>query len=85
MAVLSALRRPDTIAKVGRVVPEFLKLWRIYRRVATDPNGLAYTDLALTPVAADDVMNLEMFTQNKAARDAVGHARKVKELTTSAA
>jgi radical SAM superfamily enzyme YgiQ (UPF0313 family) len=74
-----------TIAKLGRLVPEFLKLWRIYRRVATDPNGLAYTDLALTPVADDDVMNLEMFTQNKAARDAVGHARKVKELTTSAA
>ncbi len=74
-----------TVAKIGRLVPEFFKLWAIYRRVANDPKGLDYTDLALTPVDADDVKNLEMFTQNKAARDAVDHLRKVKELTSSAA
>ncbi len=67
-----------SVAKVGRLVPEFWKLWRIYRRVAGDPSGQAYTDLALTPVAEDDVVNLELFTQNKAARDAVDHVRKVK-------
>jgi Radical SAM superfamily len=73
-----------SLAKIGRLVPEFWRLWRMYRRVATDPTGMSYTDLALTPVAEDDVNNLEMFTQNKAAREAVGHARKVKELTSAA-
>jgi hypothetical protein len=38
----------------------------------------------MTTVADDEVENLELFTQNKAARDAVVHARKVKELTHSA-
>jgi hypothetical protein len=74
-----------TIAKVARLMPELWGIWRMYRRVNNDPNALAYTDLAMTPVAADEGENLEIFTQNKAARDAVGHARKVKELTTSAA
>jgi radical SAM superfamily enzyme YgiQ (UPF0313 family) len=74
-----------SFVKLGRTFPELLKLWRIYRRVATDPNGMAYTDLALTPVAEDDVMNLEIFTQTKAARDSVDHVRKVKSLTLGAA
>ena len=49
------------------------------------PAGMQYTDQAMTPVADDDVENLELFTQNSAARKAVDHARKVKELTHSAA
>jgi radical SAM superfamily enzyme YgiQ (UPF0313 family) len=61
------------------------RIYRIYRRVAADPNGMAYMDQAMTPVAEDDVDNLELFTHNKSARDAVEHARKVKALTTSAA
>jgi hypothetical protein len=44
-----------------------------------------YTDQAMTPVSDEDVENLELFTQNKAARDAVDHARKIRELTHSAA
>jgi hypothetical protein len=74
-----------TCAKLERLLPELWRTWRIYRRVATDPHGLAYTDLALTPVADDDVVHLEMFTQNKAARDAVDHVRKIKSLTKGAA
>ena len=61
------------------------RIYRIYRRVASDPAGMQYTDQAMTPVADDDVENLELFTQNSAARKAVDHARKVKELTHSAA
>jgi radical SAM superfamily enzyme YgiQ (UPF0313 family) len=74
-----------TFAKLVRLLPELWRTWRIYRRVASDRNGLAYTDLALTPVADDDVVHLEMFTQNKAARDAVDHVRKIKSLTKGAA
>ena len=40
-------------------------------------------DAALTPVADDDPETLEMF-QNDAARSAVDHVRKVKELTSAA-
>jgi Radical SAM superfamily len=60
------------------------RIYRIYRKVAANPNSMHYTDQAMTPVADDEVENLELFTQNKAARDAVVHARKVKELTHSA-
>jgi radical SAM superfamily enzyme YgiQ (UPF0313 family) len=74
----------QTLGKMARVVPEFWKILRTYRRVASDPNGLAYTDLAMTPVAADEGETLEIFTQNEAARDAVRHARRVKELTSAA-
>ena len=55
------------------------------RNWMNDPNGLLYTDLAMTPVAEEEADALELFTQNKAARDAVDHARKVKKLTHSAA
>ncbi len=75
----------DFLAKLARVAAQAWRIYRIYRRVKADPNGLAYTDQAMTPVADDDVEKLELFTQNQAARDAVGHARKVKALTTSAA
>jgi radical SAM superfamily enzyme YgiQ (UPF0313 family) len=74
----------QTLGKMARVVPEFWKILRTYRRVASDPNGLTYTDLAMTPVAADEGENLEIFTQNEAARDAVRHARRVKDLTSAA-
>jgi radical SAM superfamily enzyme YgiQ (UPF0313 family) len=60
------------------------RIYRVYREVARDPNGARYMDQAMTPVADDDVEHLEMFTQNEAARAAVGHARKVKELTAAA-
>jgi hypothetical protein len=56
---------------------------RIYRRVAAAPDPKAYTDAALTPVADADVETMEMF-QNEAARHAVEHVRRVKELTSAA-
>ncbi len=56
---------------------------RIYRRVAAAPDPKAYTDAALTPVADADVETMEMF-QTEAARHAVEHVRRVKELTSAA-
>jgi hypothetical protein len=61
-----------------------VSIYRIYRRVAADPHPKAYMDAALTPVADADVETMEMF-QTDAARHAVDHVRKVKELTHSAA
>ena len=40
----------QTLHKMARVVPEFWKILRTYRRVASDPNGLVYTDLAMVLV-----------------------------------
>ena len=71
--------------KTWLVTVQGWRIYRIYRRVASDPAGMQYTDQAMMPVADDDVENLELFTQNSAARKAVDHARKVKELTHSAA
>ncbi len=75
----------EFVRKTWLVAVQGWRIYRIYRRVASDPAGLQYTDQAMTPVADDDVENLELFTQNSAARKAVDHARKVKELTHSAA
>ena len=53
-------------------------------RVDRDPASLVYTDVAMTPVAEDDVEHLEMFTHNAGARQAVIHQRKIRALTATA-
>ena len=54
------------------------------KRVTAAKDGMSYMDTALTPVSEDELETLEMFSQNKAARDAVAHARKIKGLTHAA-
>ena len=58
------------------------RIYRIYRKVANDSQGRAYTDRAIMPVSDDEVETLELFTHNLAARDAVDHTRKIKALTS---
>ncbi len=65
------------LVKHARFARHVWRLDRIRRRVAADPNGLAYTDPALLPVTDEDTEHLDLFTQNQAARDAVERARKV--------
>jgi hypothetical protein len=69
--------------KQARFAYEGWRLYRIYRSVAAEPPG--YTDQAMAPVVDEEEDSLELFTHNKAARDAVDHARKVKALTASVA
>jgi Radical SAM superfamily len=71
----------DLVTRTARATPllGFL-LWTKWR-IETDPNRLAYTDQALTPVADDEEEKLALFTHNDAARHAVEHARKVAQLT----
>jgi len=66
----------ETFAKLCRLRRNYGASRGFFRRVANDPNGLIYTDLAMTPVTDEDSENLELFTQNQAARAAVDHARK---------
>jgi len=67
-------------AKHARVAAAAWRIFRIYRRVAAD-KLVPYTDQAMMPVTAEDTQTLELFTHNQSAREAVDHARKVKELT----
>ena len=71
----------EILSKDARILYRAARLFAMCWRVARDPNGMSYTDLAMTPVVDDELENLEIFTHSQAARDAVGHARKVKALT----
>jgi radical SAM superfamily enzyme YgiQ (UPF0313 family) len=71
----------EVVSKSARILYRAARLYRLCWRVAHDPNGMRYADLAMTPVADDELENLEIFTHNQSARDAVGHARKVRSLT----
>src|SRR3954466_13976037 len=76
---------PKTIwrgfATQGRLLRHWLKLERMRRAIARDPNRMSYTDEALAPVTDDEEERLEIFTHNEGARHAVEHARKVQALT----
>jgi len=74
----------EFLSKHARILREAWRMRAICRRVDRDPANLRYTDLAMTPVAEDEVENLEMFTHNAGARGAVAHARKIRELTHAA-
>jgi radical SAM superfamily enzyme YgiQ (UPF0313 family) len=75
----------ELAGKLFRLMLAVARIAWIFRRVARDPKGLLYTDLALTPVGEQEADTLELFTQSTAARAAVVHARKVKELTHNVA
>ncbi len=74
----------EFVVKHARILREAWRIKRICDKVEADPANATYTDLAMTPVNDDDTENLEMFTHNQGARDAVVHARKIKTLTTTA-
>jgi hypothetical protein len=74
----------DFVAKHARIAREAWRIKRICDRVEADPANLAHTDIAMTPVNENDTENLEMFTHNQGARDAVVHIAKIKTLTQAA-
>ena len=74
----------EIVVKTARIFAHGWSIYWTYRRVAAEPNGMNYTDLAMTPVTDDETDHLEMFTQNDAARHAVDHIHKVKTLTSAA-
>ena len=68
-------------SKTARAVRLAAWLGMTMRRIERDPNRLAYTDQALTPVTEGEEETLALFTHSDAARHAVDHARKVAHLT----
>ena len=67
--------------KTARAIRLAAWLGMTMRRIERDPNRLAYTDQALTPVTEGEEETLALFTHSDAARHAVDHARKVAHLT----
>ena len=74
----------EFVSKQTRLLIQAARLYWMCKRVSSAKGGMSYMDTALTPVSEDELETLEIFSQNKAARDAVAHARKIKGLTASA-
>jgi len=63
---------------VVRSAALYLRLRRIYLRIKYDPQRYAYTDTAMTAVAADEAETHELFGTD-AARAYVAQAKRVKQ------
>jgi len=74
----------DTAAKVVTAARRARYLYGLARAIKADPHRYAYMDQALTPASEDDLDSLALFNQNEAARHAVEHERRVRELTHAA-
>ena len=74
----------EIVSKHARLTKGWIELALMLRKVRRDPNRLAYTDQAMTPVTDEETETLEMFTHSEAARGEVIHTRKVAELTSGA-
>jgi hypothetical protein len=68
----------EMASKVVRWGALYLRLRRIYLRIKHDPRRFDYTDLATTPVAADETETHELFGTD-AARAYVARTERVKE------
>jgi len=80
---------PRIVAEFVRKHVKYYQIWRridrLRRSIRKDPARGEYRDEALAPVEAGDTETLALFTHSEAARSAVQHVRKVKELTKAAA
>ena len=68
----------EAASKAVRWSALYLRLRRIYLRIKHDPQRYAYTDTAMTAVAADETETHELFGTD-AARAFIAHAQHVKE------
>ena len=69
----------ETVWKHVEMVRLIRRLNRVRRQIQSDPHARDYMDQAITPVAAHELDTLAMFTQNDAAKTAVGKARREAE------
>ena len=71
----------DTAGKFARILRAARHLYGLARTIKADPQRRFYMDQALTPAAEEDVVSLELFNQNAAARNAAQHERHMRVLT----
>jgi hypothetical protein len=66
----------------------FLRRWLLIdgmrKRIVRDPNHRAYTDQALTDVTEDEADTFDLLNQTEAARNEVGRARKMADMSNRA-
>jgi hypothetical protein len=68
----------ETAGKIVKLAALYFRLRRIYLRVKHDPQRYAYTDMAMTAVAADEAETHELFG-TVSARAFIAHAQHVKD------
>jgi radical SAM superfamily enzyme YgiQ (UPF0313 family) len=71
----------NTVVRNLKLVKTLMWVLQIKRRIERDPNRLAYTDIALTPVNDDDETTLDLLTKTSGAKAAIDHIKKVAALT----
>jgi hypothetical protein len=70
----------ETLVKQVRWVSLYARLYYIYREIKRDPRRHEYTDLALTPVADDEIETRELF-QSEAAQAYLGQKQRLDRLS----
>jgi hypothetical protein len=70
----------EILVKQVRWISLYARLYRIYREIKRDPRRHEYTDLALTPVADDEVETRELF-QSEAAQAYLGQKQRLGRLS----
>ncbi|MBV9221234.1 MAG: radical SAM protein [Methylobacteriaceae bacterium] len=73
----------DLIAKHVRIGRMIWCLGRVRRAIKRDPNRARFMDLALTPVADDELESLEMFQVSDATRAAAAKAKRMASAAAS--
>jgi hypothetical protein len=69
----------ESVSKLARWASLYLRLRRIYLGIKHDPGKLDYSDLALTPVTADETETRELF-QTEAAQAYVSQERRLERI-----
>ncbi|HKO06315.1 MAG TPA: radical SAM protein, partial [Alphaproteobacteria bacterium] len=64
----------ETVRKHVEMVRLIRRMGRVRRQIQNDPHARDYMDEAITPVAAEELDTLAMFTHSDAAKTAVGKA-----------
>jgi hypothetical protein len=74
----------ETMVKHGVIAATILRLLKLERAIARDPNAKAYMDAALTAVSdLDEDADFELLSRTTGAAVAVAHLRKVAELSAT--
>jgi hypothetical protein len=70
----------EILVKQVRWISLYARLYYIYREIKRDPHCHEYTDLALTPVADDEIETRELF-QSEAAQAYLGQKQRLERLS----
>ena len=73
----------ELLSRNARLIAAAVRLLARMYRINRDPNRLAYSDLALTPVVDEDEASYDYMTKTTGAKASIDHIRKIAQLTHS--